>query len=362
MIKLDTESPTESRLAPSLDEENSAREEEEDQNDASEQAEENAATDSSALGSDVGYQSDSESAASTSLAGSVLDYPYENGRRYHRFLEGRYAFPNDEPEQEREDLKHYCIVMLCDKKLFFAPIGDQIQRILDIGTGTGAWAIDMGDQFPTAFIEGIDLSPHQPGWVPPNVRFVVDDAESPWVYPPGHFDYIHSLYTIIYLFLGPDSIRHLQPGGWLEIQEVYHYPMSVEGRVPMEHPIATYWNWVTQALNTLGIQLQAAGTGYLPNAMRNAGFLNVTERVIQLPIGTWPTDRTLKTVGLCWRNVLLDGIYPIAIGPLTRAFGWSRQQVELFLVQVREAYQNARDLSDQQMHMEFHVIYGQKPV
>ncbi|KAJ0311269.1 hypothetical protein COL516b_001975 [Colletotrichum fioriniae] len=30
-------------------------------------------------------------------------------------------------------------------------------------------------------ITGIDLSPIQPSWVPPNVKFEVDDVESPWV-------------------------------------------------------------------------------------------------------------------------------------------------------------------------------------
>lgn len=31
-----------------------------------------------------------------------------------------------------------------DGRLFLAPIGDNPQRILDLGTGTGLWAIDMG--------------------------------------------------------------------------------------------------------------------------------------------------------------------------------------------------------------------------
>jgi hypothetical protein len=50
----------------------------------------------------------------------------------------------------------------------------------------------VGDEYPSAEILGIDLSPIQPSWVPPNVRFIVDDAESPWVYPPNHFDFVHT--------------------------------------------------------------------------------------------------------------------------------------------------------------------------
>lgn len=35
----------------------------------------------------------------------------------------------------------------------------------------------MGDLFESATVLGVDLSPIQPDWVPPNVQFVVDDVE-----------------------------------------------------------------------------------------------------------------------------------------------------------------------------------------
>lgn len=160
------------------------------------------------LESDPGYESDRASFASTSLSSSVRDYLFENGRRYHRFREGRYNFPNDEAEQDREDMKHACVKMLCQNNLYFAPIADDphggdggthrdLQNVLDIGTGTGIWAIEFGDLFPSANVLGIDLSPIQPDWVPANVHFVVDDAESDWIYPPDHFDYIHTRHTVM---------------------------------------------------------------------------------------------------------------------------------------------------------------------
>lgn len=90
---------------------------------------------------DDGYETDRESSASTSVTSSVRDYEFENSRRYHKFQEGRYQFPNDEPEQEREDMKHAMVIHLCDGKLHFAPLNNP-QNILDIGTGTGIWAID----------------------------------------------------------------------------------------------------------------------------------------------------------------------------------------------------------------------------
>lgn len=39
------------------------------------------------------------------------------------------------------------------------------------------------------------VSPIQPAWVPPNVRFMVDDFESPWLQPENHWDYVHGRNT-----------------------------------------------------------------------------------------------------------------------------------------------------------------------
>jgi hypothetical protein len=90
-----------------------------------------------------GYESDTLGSSSTSISSSVRDYAFENGRRYHRFREGQYNFPNEDSEQDREDMKHAMMVNLC-QQLHFAPLGDSTQNILDIGTGTGIWAIESG--------------------------------------------------------------------------------------------------------------------------------------------------------------------------------------------------------------------------
>lgn len=71
--------------------------------------------------------------------------------------------PNDESEQDRLDLSHGMFKLIMRDKLYLAPISKP-SRILDIGTGTGIWAIEMGDEFPDADIIGTDLSPTQPTW------------------------------------------------------------------------------------------------------------------------------------------------------------------------------------------------------
>ena len=72
-----------------------------------------------------------EGAASdtTSLACSILNYKYENGRRYHAFHEGEYPLPNDEQEQDRLDLLHHLHLLILDGYLYLAPIKNDIRRL-----------------------------------------------------------------------------------------------------------------------------------------------------------------------------------------------------------------------------------------
>lgn len=51
-------------------------------------------------------------------------------------------------ENDRLDLQHQMLFMLFDG-LHRAPLKNP-QKILDIGTGTGIWALEMADKFPSA--------------------------------------------------------------------------------------------------------------------------------------------------------------------------------------------------------------------
>jgi hypothetical protein len=82
---------------------------------------------------DVGYTSDSASTGSTSITSSIRAHTFEDGIRYHKFHDGKYAFPNDETEQNRDDMKHAMTLLLCDNRLHFAPIGNNPQNIIDLG-------------------------------------------------------------------------------------------------------------------------------------------------------------------------------------------------------------------------------------
>ncbi|CZR62967.1 uncharacterized protein PAC_12864 [Phialocephala subalpina] len=114
------------------------------------------------------HDSDADSAigsmpgsSTVSLRESVFSYVEENGRTYHAFHAGKYIGPNDEEEQERLDLQHHLFVMTMNNKLHLAPITNP-QNVLDIATGTGIWAIEFAQEYPSASVLGTDLSPIQP--------------------------------------------------------------------------------------------------------------------------------------------------------------------------------------------------------
>ena len=42
------------------------------------------------------------------------------------------------------DLQHHLFLLTLDDQLSLAPIGNNLQNVLDVGTGTGIWALDFG--------------------------------------------------------------------------------------------------------------------------------------------------------------------------------------------------------------------------
>lgn len=155
------------------------------------------------------------------LESMFADYPEKYGRTYHNYYGAQYPYLNDEQELDRLDMQHATLLHLLGGKLILAPISPSPQRILDIGTGTGIWAIDMADMYPSADVIGIDISPTQPSWAPPNCAFFIENSNKDWTFDM-EFDLIHC--RLLHMAvketkLFEQSMRHLKRGGWLEIKE-----------------------------------------------------------------------------------------------------------------------------------------------
>ncbi|KAI9834988.1 MAG: hypothetical protein M1819_002711 [Sarea resinae] len=299
------------------------------------------------------------SASTHSLDASVLDYRIENGRRYHRYHEGSYYYPNDDLENDRLDLQYTLFKRIMRGRAYFAPIQNP-KKILDLGTGTGRWPVEMADMFPNAEITGTDLSPIQPEWVPSNVHFVIDDAaEKDWLYPPSTFSYIHTR-----LLLGSfndfrhiirTAFHHLQLGGYLESQDFMPTLYCDDGSLPTSWPFLEWTRYVDDASMAYGRPLRIANK--LKRWYEEAGFVDVQERIIKVPLGSWPKDERLKSIGILSRSNFLDGLQAMSLAPFTRALGWSKNELEVYLVGVR------RSLMDRSVHA-YHkafVVWGRKP-
>lgn len=62
----------------------------------------------------------------------------------------------------------------------------------------------VADQFPSAEVLGIDFTPIQPDWVPPNLRFIVDDIEQDWL-NGSNYDLVH-LRQVFPLLKQPETV------------------------------------------------------------------------------------------------------------------------------------------------------------
>ncbi|OCL06317.1 S-adenosyl-L-methionine-dependent methyltransferase [Glonium stellatum] len=293
----------------------------------------------------------------TSITSSVLDY---NGRRYHQFHDGKYIFPNDEKEQDRLDMLHHIYLLLQGGSIVTAPISNP-NRVMDMGTGTGLWALDFSDQFPGADVLGVDLSPIQPTWVAPNCRFLVDDLEADWIYPSSQrFDYIHqrSLAGSIgdWKRLYCQALAHLSSGGWLEIQEfdVWFYSQG-SGGLAEDSAIMRWQKLIDEASVGMGKRLNCAAELKAP--LEAAGFTDVTSQIVKAPIGGWPKDRKLRDIGLYLQLQMNQALEAVTLGYFTRVLKWSEAETHVLIALVRNEFND----KSKQLYTYCRFISGRKP-
>jgi len=300
----------------------------------------------------------STGSSTTSLTSSIVRGVDEYGRRYASYGKGEYGMPIDEEELDRIDLKHRLYTILLDERFFLAPIDPNPQRILDLGTGSGIWAIDIADKYPSAEVLGIDLAAIQPEWVPPNCRFEIDDVEEPWTYK-NDFDFIHARDFLFSIRDWPklvgQAFEHTKPGGYLELQCLLPEPHCDDDSTPPDSSIVEFSNKVCEASVICGWSLHEPNN--FKTYLEAAGYEDVVEVRHKVPTSPWPKSRRWKLIGAFEMQSLLQGASAFSLRAFSKAYGWTQAQTELYLVKVRN------DLRDLRFHTyyEFIVVYGRKP-
>ncbi|KAL2678771.1 hypothetical protein Neosp_009522 [[Neocosmospora] mangrovei] len=281
----------------------------------------------------------------SSLKSSIYNYRFDNGRRYHAFREGTYLVhgrqPNDDEEQNRMDLVHHIYSLVLDGKLHLAPIGKSPQRVLDLGTGTGIWAIDFAE-------------------TPPNCFFEVDDFEDDWVYKKP-FDYIHG--RELEGCIGDDeklfkkAFDNLSSGGYFELQAQRGCFLSDDGTHEKAANAQRWAAGILEGSGKFGKPIDCAHQW--KDELIKVGFVDVQEEIrkVQIPIGPWPKDPKLKEIGK-YQSVqtrqAIDSYTPKLFGAV---LGWSNEEIEVIMAQAK------KELQDRSVHLYLpvHIMWGRKP-
>ncbi|KHO00790.1 uncharacterized protein MAM_01568 [Metarhizium album ARSEF 1941] len=296
-------------------------------------------------------------ASTRSLWARELDYREIGGRRYCK----EYFMPNDEVEQLRLTIQHQVLMHAFDGELTLVPVSDPT-HVLDVGTGTGEWAIRFAELHPDCEVVGTDISAIQETQgVPMNVFFEIEDAEE-WDRPLDHYDLVHLRglegafrdWRCIY----EDVFDSLKPGGWIEVTDYDSKDGSIQffSGFSSESPIFGMMNDVFAGAEKSG---RKRGMSHLDRQyLLEAGFVDirVSEHVLRMNLQE-------DTVGKLWLMCWLDGIEAYCLRTLTEQMGWDADVVKTACRETaREIASRAQDSeSCKTMVLNMRTVSARKP-
>src|SRR5579871_6092935 len=136
-----------------------------------------------------------------------------------------YLLPKDQQEDQRLHFQHYALHHAFGNH-YLAPLSPQTRTILDVGCGTGIWAIDMAHQFPQAQIVGIDITlTSLPAVLPETCVFCRADVLQGLPFADQQFSFTHQRLMVLAIPAGQWSplvrelVRVTRAQGWLELLE-----------------------------------------------------------------------------------------------------------------------------------------------
>jgi len=273
--------------------------------------------------------------------------------------------PIDEEEVDRLRLLHQIYLHLFNNELTTVPLSHPT-KILDIGTGSGDWAMEMGDSWPSAEIIGTDIAKIQPSAVPLNVFFEIDDAEEEggWTWEENTFDLVHfrnmagafQNWEHVYR----ETYTHLKPGGWIEVLDFDDHEafLNIYGTSSL---LAGALGEIGEAARKAG---RPRGSGHLKTELlERIGFTDVHIEDFQVPCGIWPEEREERNIGKLWLVALLNGLEGYLLRLMVEQNGWGitkvREVCESLQVEMRSMGMDRERAKGLEIHIL--VLVGRKP-
>ena len=202
-----------------------------------------------------------------------------------------YPLPKDMDEINRLDFQHF-LLRTGLRGNYAAPVG-QPADILDVGCGSGRWAMEMAALFPTARVVGLDLVPPPDDASP--LGQGLDTRPNNYVFMAGNileglpfadqsFDFVHQrlLITAIPRDRWPGVIQELarvtRPGGWIELAECGSAQDGGPGYMGL------WQSWIDFLAKRNVDFTIGKHTGQM---LSRGGLANVQQRVLNFPMGDW---------------------------------------------------------------------------
>ncbi|KAJ4390790.1 hypothetical protein N0V93_004388 [Gnomoniopsis smithogilvyi] len=283
---------------------------------------------------------------------AILGSPFQNVQQH-----GLSQHLNITPE----DLQHRIWRLAMNDALAWAPLHDtELLNVLDIGTGTGAWAIDFAESHPEAQIFGVDTRQIQPVYVPPNCHFLRENSEKDWSFKL-RFDYIHLRMMATCFSSYEDMVKkvftHLRPGGWVEYQEFCMETTSDDKHtqhVLRNDPASPQGllNRLKEGFSMLGRDIDV--TNRTKDWLLAAGFVDVVEKKFSVPITPWSSDPKEREIG---RLQVQNWYVAVESAVNTVYAALQPEEQEAYIVACQENLK-AKDLK---IYHTCSVIYGRKP-
>lgn len=265
-----------------------------------------------------------------------------------------YALPRDAKADQLLDFQHFFLKRLLGRS-HQAPLRNPA-RILDVGCGTGRWAVEMAAEFPSAQVVGFDLvAPVDAGPLlatlgkrARNVSFVQGDLLTGLPFPDSAFDYVHLrlLYSDLPADRWPAVVRELarvtRPGGWVECVEPAE---AIRDASPAYGATA---HWIAEMCRRRGLDPNVGPQ--LKSLLVGAGLVQVSERTAMLAANaTRGHERRLLLT-----QVL--GVLEVLREPILETGVVSAADYERTLPMVKREYEQGDHANADVLH----IVYGQR--